>query len=153
VGATVAGTTSTYDYDGDGVRVPQATADTTTDFLWDREADLPLLVDDGTSASLHGDGLLAEIDADGTTRWPLADALGSLRGLTDATGSVTGTSDYAVFGATRTHTGTPSAFGFTGELTDIASGLVHLRARDLDPLTGRFLSTDIVQPNAPGTQG
>lgn len=29
----------------------------------------------------------------------------------------------------------------------------HLRARDLHPALGRFLSTDPVQPNAPGTQG
>jgi RHS repeat-associated protein len=31
--------------------------------------------------------------------------------------------------------------------------LVHLRARDLHPTIGRFLSADAVQPNAPGTQG
>ncbi|MEZ4614126.1 MAG: RHS repeat-associated core domain-containing protein [Caldilineaceae bacterium] len=29
----------------------------------------------------------------------------------------------------------------------------HLRARDLHPSLGRFLSADPVQPNAPGTQG
>ena len=34
-----------------------------------------------------------------------------------------------------------------------ATSLLHLRARDLNPGLGRFLSVDTVQPNAPGTQG
>jgi RHS repeat-associated protein len=43
-------------------------------------------------------------------------------------------------------------FGFTGEPSD-ATGLIDLRARMLDPSTGRFLSADTVSPNAPGTGG
>ena len=43
-------------------------------------------------------------------------------------------------------------FGFTGEPAD-ASGLTYLRARSLDPTTGRFLSADTESPNAPGTGG
>jgi RHS repeat-associated protein len=34
-----------------------------------------------------------------------------------------------------------------------ANGLLYLRARYADPATGRFLSPDSVQPNAPDTQG
>ena len=44
-------------------------------------------------------------------------------------------------------------FGFTGEPTDATTGDVYLRSRHYDPNTGRFLSADTVQPNAPGTQG
>ena len=36
---------------------------------------------------------------------------------------------------------------------DATTGDVYLRARHYDPSTGRFLSADTVQPNAPGTQG
>ena len=76
-----------------------------------------------------------------------------MRGLTDGTGTVTGSSDYAIFGSPRNQTGTTSRFGFTGEPTDATTGDVYLRARHYDPSTGRFLSADTVQPNAPGTQG
>jgi RHS repeat-associated protein len=38
-------------------------------------------------------------------------------------------------------------------LTDPAIGFLDLRARDLDPALGRFLSADTVSPNAPGSQG
>ena len=53
----------------------------------------------------------------------------------------------------RSHTGTSLSLGFTGELTDPSTGFVDLRARELDPTLGRFLSADTVQPNAPGSQG
>ncbi len=53
----------------------------------------------------------------------------------------------------RSQTGTSLALGFTGELTDPSTGFVDLRARELDPTLGRFLSADTVQPNAPGSQG
>lgn len=53
----------------------------------------------------------------------------------------------------RSQTGASLAFGFTGELTDPTTGFLDLRARDLDPSLGRFLSRDTVSPNAPGTQG
>ncbi|MEZ4709789.1 MAG: RHS repeat-associated core domain-containing protein [Caldilineaceae bacterium] len=53
----------------------------------------------------------------------------------------------------RSQSGASSRFGYTGEYLAAETGLWHLRARDLDPATGRFLSADTVQPNAPGTQG
>ena len=53
----------------------------------------------------------------------------------------------------RSQTGTSLSLGFTGELTDPTTGFVDLRARELDPTLGRFLSADTVQPNAPGSQG
>ena len=76
-----------------------------------------------------------------------------MRGLTNGTGTVTGSSDYAIFGAPRNQTGSTSRFGFTGEPTDATTGDVYLHSRHYDPNTGRFRSADTVQPNAPGTQG
>jgi RHS repeat-associated protein len=60
---------------------------------------------------------------------------------------------YAVFGVMRTQNGAASAFGFSGEHFTPELDLLHLRARDYQVGTGRFLSADSVQPNAPGTQG
>ena len=47
----------------------------------------------------------------------------------------------------------PAPLALRGELFSPESGLLHLHARDMHPQSGRFLSTDSVQPNAPGTQG
>lgn len=81
----------------------------------------------------------------------LEDVLGSVRHHTDPTGSVTGSLSYAPFG--ELVSGTPATpFGYTGEWTD-PGGHVYLRARVYQPSTGRFLTTDPIQPNHPGTQG
>ena len=54
------------------------------------------------------------------------DALGSARHVTDNAGAVVGSTDFSVFGDTRT--GAVDTFGFTGEQHD-PTGLIHLRAR------------------------
>lgn len=73
--------------------------------------------------------------------------------MIDSTGVLTATADYDVFGAIRASTGTQSLFAFTGEQRDPETGFTFLRARYLDPTTGRFTQADTIQPNAPGTQG
>ena len=89
----------------------------------------------------------------GATSYPLTDTLGSMRGVTDSSGTLTGSTDYDAFGAVRAQSGSSLSLGYTGQLTDPNTGFVDLRARELDPTLGRFLSADTVQPNAPGTQG
>jgi RHS repeat-associated protein len=149
--ADVGGHEAAYSYDGDDVRTGATVDGAEKDLLLDREGGLPTIVDDGTKSYLHADGLLSEVDG-ASVAYPLADALGSIRAETDPLGDVVGTASYDVFGGVRDSSGVGSLFGFTGEPTD-ATGLVHLRARDLDTETGRMLSVDTVQPNAPGTQG
>jgi len=75
----------------------------------------------------------------------LYDGLGSTTGLTNASGTVTDTYSYDVFGAMKTHTGASSnPYRFTGELNDstVARSPYYLRARYYDPVIGRFLSRD-----------
>jgi len=108
-------------------------------------------VDDGTAGYLHAPGLVSKVTASGATDG-LTDVLGSVRGTTDASGTLTGRRSYEAFGSTLASSGTSLVFGFTGAPSD-ATGLVDLRARSLDPVSGRFLSPDSVIPNAPGTQG
>jgi RHS repeat-associated protein len=150
--AEVGSSTVAFAYDGDDTRSTKTVGSTTTEYLWDRDAGL--LVDDGTTAALHGAaGPLAEIDGSNAATYPLADGLGSVRGETDGSGDVVATADYDVFGGTRAQSGTAGVFGWTGEQQDAETGLTYLRARYYAPGSGRFLSRDTVEPNAPGTQG
>jgi RHS repeat-associated protein len=151
--ATVSGETTSFEYDADSVRVEKTAGTEVTEFLWDRESGLPLLVDDGDDSYLHLDGILAEVDDQGDATYLLADGLGSIRGLADDAGDPAGSASYDVFGGTRAGTGASSAFGYSGEQWDSETGFGFLRARYLIPELGRFLSGDKVQPNAPGTQG
>jgi len=151
--ATVNGTTTGYTYDGTGNRVSATTGGTTTPDLWDNSSGLPSLVSDGTNTYLQANGVQSATDASNTTSYALTDALGSVRGLTDASGTLTGTTAYDAFGAVRAQSGSSLALGFTGALTDPTTGFLDLRARDLAPALGRFLSADTVSPNAPGSQG
>ncbi len=111
------------------------------------------LVDDGSTSYVQANGAQEAIESGNTTSYPLTDALGSVRGVTDSSGTLTGSTSYDAFGAVRSQTGSSLSLGYTGQLTDPSTGFVDLRARQLDPTLGRFLSADSVQPNAPGTQG
>ena len=150
---TQGGVTTSYSYDGDDVRVRRTQGGTSTNYVWDRESGLPLLVDDGSHAYLHGGGLQGDVDATNAPRYALTDGLGSVRGLTGLAGTSLGTADYDAFGAVRASTGQSSVFGYTGEQTDPETGFSYLRVRLYNPASGRFLSRDSVSPNAPGTQG
>ena len=72
-----------------------------------------------------------------------SDGLGSIRRLTDASGAVTDRYTYSAFGELEEHEGSdPNRFLFAGESRDRHTGLYHLRARWMDPGTGRFVSSD-----------
>ena len=111
------------------------------------------LVDDGSTGYVQANGAQEAIDSGNTTSYPLTDALGSVRGIHDSSGTLTGTTSYDAFGVVRSQSGSSLALGYTSELTDPTTGFIDLRARQLDPTPGRFLSADTVQPNAPGSQG
>jgi RHS repeat-associated protein len=165
--AQVGSTTASYSYDGDGTRTSKTVNGTSTPYLWDRPASGgPLLASDGTSSYL-GDpsgesdpigssvSLLGQLDAGNTATYYLDDGLGSVRGAVGVAGTLAGSSDYDVFGAARNTSGQQPGVGvgYIGEQTDAETGFEYLHARDYNPLSGRFLSADSVQPNAPGTQG
>jgi len=71
------------------------------------------------------------------------DGAGTVRLLTDATGTVTDTYDYDAWGNTVNATGsTPNVYLYRGEQYDPDLGLYYVRARYFNPATGRFLETD-----------
>lgn len=145
------GHSATYVYDGTGIKTRSTVDGDTHDLLVDRLGGLPTVVDDGEKAYVQAGGLAWQTSGSGT-EFALADGLGSVRGLTNSSGSLVGSASFEAFGATRTTSGATSPFGFAGEPAD-AAGLIDLRARALDPGIGRFLSIDTVRPNAPRGQG
>ncbi|MFN8439922.1 MAG: RHS repeat-associated core domain-containing protein [Caldilineaceae bacterium] len=124
-----------------------------TSYLWDRLAENPLLIDDGSHAYLYADGPLAQIDTSNNRQYLLTDALNSVRGLSDNSGTLVGSVNYNVFGSIRSQSGASSILGFTGEVYNPQTQLLYLRARDYAATLGRLLSADTVSPNAHEAQG
>ncbi|NJL93751.1 MAG: RHS repeat-associated core domain-containing protein [Anaerolineae bacterium] len=86
-------------------------------------------------------------DPDGSWKQHLQDGLGSVRATLDDSLTTQEQRSYAPYGEVIEQTGTPQTpFGYTGEMTD-PNGLVHLRARYLDPSMGVFLSPDPLEGN------
>ncbi len=158
--ALLDGTLVNHLYDADGNRVQTKVTPagggmaTTTNYLVDTTGSLSQVVaeSDGTGAltALYVrayDELLAVLRPTGTSTWATrcvhADGLGSIRVLTDETGTVTDTRGYEAFGSRNVTAGTdPLAFGFAGEAFEGLSKLAYHRARWMDPRSGRFVSTD-----------
>ncbi len=146
------GTTITHTYDPDGVLIASRISEVdgssqSTEFLVDTSGALSQVVaevdDDGGVLAHHvrGGELLALDGLD--PRYVHTDGLGSVRTLTDAAEVVTDRYDYEAYGRLQTHTGSHyNSFLFAQEQRELRSGLDYLRARWLDPETGRFLSQD-----------
>ncbi len=109
----------------------------------------------GAHTYLYGLGRIAQVNTDTLmTDYFLTDALGSVRQLTNATGSVTLAKAYDPYGVlTQVSTGSTNAsgasqtdYGYTGEFQ--ANDLVYLRARHYAPSMGRFLSRDTWEGDA-----
>jgi RHS repeat-associated protein len=145
--ATIGSVSSTYLYDGDGLRVSRTAGGNIVNYLLDVITHNPVVLHDGTNTYVYGLGLISMTDSNGTQTYRLSDGLGSTMTLVDASGNVTGTYVYDVFGSTRTHTGNSAEFTFTGEQVD-PSGLEYLRIRYYDPAIGRFISRDPFPPSA-----
>jgi RHS repeat-associated protein len=138
--------TTSYTYDGDGLRTAKAAGGSTTTFTWDHAQGLPLLLKDGGDAYVYDpDGRpITKINGATTTRLH-HDQLGSTRLLTDRDGAVAGTYTYDPYGNTTGHTGHATTnLRYTGEYTDAETGFSYLRARSYDPSTGQFLTRDPV---------
>jgi RHS repeat-associated protein len=88
---------------------------------------------------------LETVSAGGQPSYYLSDGLGTVRSVTDANGSVTGTFSYDSFGVpAASNPSTPNRETFTGYQYDSTSGLYDAGARYYDATTGRFLSEDPV---------
>ncbi len=139
-------------YDGDGNRVQETAGGTTTQYLVDdnNPTGYPQVVEEISGGVVqrtytYGHALISQTQLSGTptTRYYGDDGLGSVRLLTDASGTKTDSYDYDAFGNVIASSGTtPNNYRFAGEQPDANLGLYYLRARYYNAGTGRFWNRD-----------
>ena len=150
-------------YDGDGNRVEETVAGVTTKYLVGEInptgyaqvfAELS-----GTNSLLRGYewGMQLEavrdftVNSFGIFHYYGHDGHGSVRWLTDSSGTITDTYDYDAFGNLISSTGTTiNSYLFAGEQFDPSLGIYYNRARYYDQRQGRFWSMDAFQGNIVG---
>ena len=140
------GTSASYLYDALGRRIQKALSGVVTNYLYDG-SDILLELDQAGSLLaryIQGPGVDEPLmmERGGQTYFYQAGELGSIAALTDGTGNVVCSYSYDSFGRTQACPGIGSPFGYAGREYDAESGLVYMRARYYDPVTGRFISSD-----------
>jgi RHS repeat-associated protein len=135
---------ATYTYNGLGDRLSQNGVNYTLDL----NTGLTQVLSDGTTSYTYGLGRISQ-QGGSTPEYFLGDALGSVRQLANNAGEVTLAKSYDPYGVVTQSSGVgQSAYGFTGESQDVASGLVYLRSRYYNVNDGRFQSRDTWDGNA-----
>src|SRR5437667_7160488 len=145
-------------YDGDGNRASETVGGATTKYLVDtaNPTRLPQVVDEtvnGAVTRTYAYGLQRisenqQISSTWTPSFYGYDGHGNVRFLTNMAGTVTDTYQYDAFGRLISITGsTPNNFKYSGEWLDsnVGVGLFYLRARYMNPATGRFWARDPVE--------
>jgi len=147
----------TISYDGDGNRVSKSVGGVTTRYLVDdlNPTGYSQVVEELTVVSgqpsvarvyVYGNDLISQqqiISGNWLASFYGYDGHGSVRLLTDSSGSLTDTYTYDAFGILINQTGTtPNDYLYAGEQRDSQLGLDYLRARYMNPASGRFWSRD-----------
>lgn len=146
--------TASYAYDGDGLLASRSAGTVTTDYTWDLAEPTPALLAAGTTSYIYGPkGQPVEQIRDGNPTYLIADQQGSIRLLTNESGTVTGSYSYSPYGKARyfcpdkrkTRCQT-TALAFGGQYTDSLSHFIYLGERFYNPATAQFLTS-----GSPGT--
>ena len=126
--------TVTYAYDAEGTRVRAGSKVFVRDLIE---------VDGACSTRFYylGQERVARRDQDGAVAYYHGDAVGTVRALTAADGTVAGARLGFAFGELAESTGLADPFGIAGQRRD-ASGLYHMGARMMDPAHGQFTQPD-----------
>ena len=138
---------ASYKYDGLNNRVQQTVGVNVTKYLLDLQPGLSVVLAETTGANVirfvHSPrGIHAHKDAAGAWEWIMQDGLGSVRGVVDNTVSALESRNYDPYGTGFGATGSSqTSYGFTGEPMD-TNGLLHLRARYYNPVSGVFTALD-----------
>ncbi len=154
--ATVSGTNILIVYDGDGNRVRKIVGTTTNIFLVDDRNPTGIAqvfeektVGAGTTNLVrlytYGLDLISQRNATTTVQnFYGYDGNGNTRYLTATNAAITDTYAYDAFGTVITSTGTTTNFyKYSGQQYDPNLGFYYLRARYMNPNSGRFMSRDL----------
>ena len=145
------GPKTTYRWDGRGNLLETSTSAQTIRYEWssDNRQNGGAWQETRYTHTPDGVGQLISEQRQGQTLHVYEDGQGSARLITDEGGQIIETLDFDAFGnEPNPDPASPTRHRYTGESYDSATGLYHLRARDYDPKTGRFISMD----EHPGSQ-
>ncbi|HEX5748654.1 MAG TPA: RHS repeat-associated core domain-containing protein [Archangium sp.] len=147
---TRSGQTTTFFHDPDGGRISKTTAGNTTRYFGK-------LFEIGPGGAylkhVYAGALLVASKGPAGTSFMHQDHLGSVQLMTNATGAVVHSYDYAAYGKTLADSGgVANTRGFGGHETDGETGLVYMNARYFDPELGRFISPDSMVPDLENPQ-
>lgn len=150
--------TAAFLYDGQGNRVAQQSTQvgTTTTAIY-----IGNVEEDSTTGSTttkmtyyYANGTRIATAINGIFSYLASDGLGSADAALNASGSLVASVLYAPYGSLRYSTGTQQTdYGFTGQRSDVTSGLDYYGARYYDPTAGQFTSADKRFPAADTTYG
>lgn len=134
-----------FEYDAVGNRISQTINGVTTNYIADSSTGYSQVLKSTEGSNYvsytRGFGLISRYDGTETLYY-LSDVTGTVRALVDEDGIVTDTYVFDSFGNLTESTGTTeNSYGFQGEEQD-ETGLIYLRARYMDPETGRFMCMD-----------
>ena len=132
--------TTQFAYNGDGVRTSKTVDETTTGYVLDLAATLPVVISDTDAIYLYGLDIIAQQQAE--RHYYVHDGLGSVRQLADATGQIATSYAYDPFGVPLSAGSVYNPYRYTGEAWDAETELLYLRARYYQPATGRFVTED-----------
>ena len=147
------GVTTTHTYGADGLRRRTVNGSNTTDHVLEGDNVVRTFLNSSVDKTyLHGArGPEYERTGSSSPLWYLYDGLGSVLGTVDSSGTVINTRKYDVYGGLRAGTGGSGPkhkfVGALGHPSEDDTGLIYMRARYCDPMTGRFNSED---PNREG---
>ncbi len=141
-----------FTYDGQGDRVAAEKDGAVRHQVLDRQAGLRnvLVETDSSGAALRyfiwgPNGLLAQVEADGTVHYIHSDELGNVLALTDSAGNMTDQIAYTPQGLVCNRIGvtdTPYLFQGANGVYCEGDGLYHMKARYYDADAGRYISQD-----------
>ena len=138
------GATASFSYDGAGRRKSKTVAGTQTGFVYDGLNFVQELTGTTPKANLITGGIdeLFLRKETAAIRHPIADALGSIIALTDASGAMATEYTFEPYGSTTASGAADSnTQRYTGREDD-GSGLYYYRARYYSPSTSRFVAED-----------
>jgi RHS repeat-associated protein len=139
-GLTAPGAVAEFRYDPLGRRTSKQINGQLTQNFHDELTELSANSNSNTSVFLSGLGI-DEPWSRNSTEFYLADALGTVIGLTDASGALNNRYNYEPFGKTSVQGASSNTFQFAGREND-GTGLYYYRARYYSAALQRFVSED-----------